>query len=535
MRREAGTNPGPTVLDDVVERACRERPDDCQGRAGRGAVESQVEAKATQLLANERIASKQVLESIAALANGLAKLPGRKTLVLITEGFFVENAVSDIQVVVGRAARASVRIYALDSRGLNRGSASSDILTGANPSQPEMSAPSLGDLGSDAPNSLAVDTGGYVIRNENDFGKAFTEIDRDTSSYYIVGFRTARPPDGKFHNLTVRVKRRRRDGALAERLPRFGRCPRCTDARRRRPPRRTPLRQGRLGRPCRRSRRSFLRRRRLLPLLPAAGRRRRPLPPRQPPPATTEPARRSSGSQERRGNRDDWRRRRVAKAWSTALPPELRKQAAARLGSLPAWRRRRRRATCCATVAEQPAAPPWTQYVLGWSYLALGEPGPAAANWEKVRAAVPQFEPVYFDLADAYQRDGEYSKAIASLRDAEQRWPNDVEVYSALGVLQLARGAVDEAIATFTKGVGVAPKDANVCYNLAKTYEVRYVRSERLRKVGPGSGAEPRRSRIARRRSRITREWWRSAARWWSRRRKGSRDSGSDGESPNRQ
>jgi tetratricopeptide (TPR) repeat protein len=138
-------------------------------------------------------------------------------------------------------------------------------------------------------------------------------------------------------------------------------------------------------------------------------------------------------------------------------------------------------------VAAQPSAPPWTQYVLGWSQFALGEEAPAAANWEKVRSAVPVFEPVYFDLADAYQRQGDFSRAVTVLREAEKRWPRDVEVYSAIGVIQLARGAVDDAIATFTKGVGVNEKDANVCYNLAKTYEVRYVRSERLRKAGPGS------------------------------------------------
>ncbi len=140
-------------------------------------------------------------------------------------------------------------------------------------------------------------------------------------------------------------------------------------------------------------------------------------------------------------------------------------------------------------VAAQPSAPPWTRYVLGWSHLALGEVDPASDNWERVRAAVPQFEPVYFDLADAYQRQGEFAKAVAVLRDAERRWPNDVEVYSALGVIQLARGAVDDAIGTFAKGVAVDPKDANICYNLAKTYEVRFVRNERMRKAAPGSGA----------------------------------------------
>ena len=173
---------------------------------------------------------------------------------------------------------------------------------------------------------------------------------------------------------------------------------------------------------------------------------------------------------------------------ASSLPPELRKQASAGWEAYQAGDVTKAR-DLLRDVAAQPSAPPWTNYVLGWSHLALGDGLPAAASWEKVRAAVPEFEPVYFDLADAYQREGEFNKAIAVLRDAEGRWPKDVEVYSALGVIQLARGAVNDAITTFTKGVSVDPKDANACYNLAKTYEVRYVRSERLRKVGPGSGA----------------------------------------------
>jgi hypothetical protein len=37
--------------------------------------------------------------------------------------------------------------------------------------------------------------------------------------------------------------------------------------------------------------------------------------------------------------------------------------------------------------------------------------------------------------------------------------------------------------------VTVNGNEAIACYNLAKTYELRSVRAERLKKVGPGSGA----------------------------------------------
>ncbi|HEY3382781.1 MAG TPA: VWA domain-containing protein [Vicinamibacterales bacterium] len=473
-RREPGYNPGPLLLDDVVARACRDQPESCQDAA------HEAEMKATQLVDHARLTGRQTLDTVAAVSNGLARLPGRKTLILLSDGFFTEDTWADLRGVVGRAARASVRIYSLDTRGLNRGSAGSDIFTNANPSQPEMSAMSSGDTNADGPNSLAVDTGGYVIRNENDFGKAFAEIDRDTSSYYVIGFLTSKPPDGKFHQLTVRTTRsgvtvRARKGYVAY-----------TDTE--------ASKAGAGASPAAPENKVAA-----APAPSAA-----PVPPvtplSPPPPAAapvaagavvTEPGGKAMPGAVRAKPRTAEEivsigGGAVAPKSESSLTPTLRKQASDGWEAYQHGDVRKAKALL-ADVAAQPAAPPWTMYVLGWSHLALGETAPAAASWEKVRGAVPQFEPVYFDLADAYQQQGDFSKAIAVLRDAEGRWPKDVEVYSALGVIQLARGAVDDAIATFMKGVTLNGKDANVCYNLAKTYEVRWVRSERLRKIGPGS------------------------------------------------
>jgi VWFA-related protein len=475
--RGPGYNPGPRAIDDVVARACRAQPDGCQD------AEQEAENKATQIVAEARLLGKQTMDTMTALVNGLGRLPGRKTVIMLTEGFFTEDTWADLKDVVGRAARASVRIYALDTRGLNRGSASSDIFNAVAPSQPEMSQMAAADPYSDGPNSLAVDTGGYVIRNENDFGKAFTEFDRDTSSYYIVGFKTNRPMDGKYHELSVRVKRsgvkvRARKGyvASAEALP-----PQAAPAQLPAPAGVTPGAVGEVVPP-------------VSPIAPVAPPAGTPTPAPPVAPGTAMPAAAAAPAGAVRATP-----RSASEIVSlgggviapkpkseSSLPEAGRKQAAEGWEAYQKGDVEKARGLLQA-VSGQPGAPPWTFYVLGWTELAAGESGPAASNWEKVRGAVPQFEAVYFDLADAYQRQGELARAIAVLRDAEARWPKDVEVYSALGVIQLARGAVDEAIGTFTKGVSVAPTDANACYNLAKTYEVRYVRSQRMRNVGPGS------------------------------------------------
>jgi VWFA-related protein len=481
-RNEAGYNPGPRVLDDVVERACRDRPDECAGPNQREAVEIQCGHKAIQLVNEGRLAGKQTLDTISGLANGLARLPGRKTIILLTEGFFIEDNWADLRGVVGRAARASVRIYALDTRGLNRGSASSDILNAAAPS-PELSAPSLGDTNADGPNSLAVDTGGYVIRNENDFGKAFAEIDRDTSSYYVVGFRTLAPPDGKYHGISVRVKRsgvsvRARKGYVSSEtalaagaggpgvappaagvptnppfIPPTG-LPPTAESKVAAPP--TPDAPAPTGGGA-----------------PAAGAGVEPLAVRARPRVTDNVSELTSigaGSAKGKPGANDAAVRQARNGWEAYQKGDL-KSARELLGE----------------ASQAPTAPPWVHYAFGWSLFAAAEHAQAGAAWERVRSAVPEFEPVYFDLADAYLQQREFAKAVAVLRDAEGRWPKDVDIFNALGVAQLARGSVDDAVATFEKAVAVAPNDANACYNLAKTYEVRQVRSERLRKVGPGS------------------------------------------------
>ena len=131
--------------------------------------------------------------------------------------------------------------------------------------------------------------------------------------------------------------------------------------------------------------------------------------------------------------------------------------------------------------ARHPAAPAWIHYTLGWTEFAVSDFADAAVEWERVRRAVPEFEAVYFDLADSYLQQREFGQAIAVLREAEKRWPNDVEVYNAIGSIQAGRGALDEAIKTFEKAVAVNLNDAAACYNLAKTSELRFVQSQRLR------------------------------------------------------
>jgi tetratricopeptide (TPR) repeat protein len=130
-------------------------------------------------------------------------------------------------------------------------------------------------------------------------------------------------------------------------------------------------------------------------------------------------------------------------------------------------------------VAAHASAHPWVHYALGQASYALARHSEAVAAWETVRAAAPDFEPVYFDLVDGYMQAKEYDQAIRVLRDAKQRWPRDPEVLNALGVVQTTRGALDDAIRSFEEAATVAPNEATSYFNLGRAFEMRYARTRR--------------------------------------------------------
>ena len=149
-----------------------------------------------------------------------------------------------------------------------------------------------------------------------------------------------------------------------------------------------------------------------------------------------------------------------------------------------------------APIAARPIAPSWIEYVLGQADYALGQFKDAAVAWERVRQRQPQFQPVYFDLADNYVKLSDRKKALDVLREARRRWPKDVDVLNDLGVTQAAGGGLDEAIKVFGDAIALAPKETISYFNLAKALEMRYFQKRRhLQMLGWATGAAEERDR----------------------------------------
>ena len=124
-----------------------------------------------------------------------------------TAAVFAEaDLYSQLRDVFTTANRNNAAIYTLDPRGLTPFEYGIDEGVG-----PRQDASAL-RLTQDTLRSIADETDGRAIVNQNDLGPGLAQIVRDSSFYYLLGYNsTQAPQDGKFHPIQVRVRRRGAD------------------------------------------------------------------------------------------------------------------------------------------------------------------------------------------------------------------------------------------------------------------------------------------------------------------------------------
>jgi hypothetical protein len=180
------------------------------------------------------------------VVRGLKDLPGRKAVVLFSDGISIfasdsgsrdrnERVLEALRQLVERANRASVVFYPIDTRGLQPGwSASDDTIGGAQ--APSGSGPSgaltgVGSIqadqmgqqvlgfrsaemfeGQNGLSYLARNTGGLAVFNNNDLNRGIRRALDDLGGYYLIGYRpdetTFDPASGlrRFNTWTITVK-----------------------------------------------------------------------------------------------------------------------------------------------------------------------------------------------------------------------------------------------------------------------------------------------------------------------------------------
>ena len=153
------------------------------------------------------------LESLADLLRGV---PGRKSVIHFSSGVErtgIENQ-AQLRATTDAANRADVSFYTVDARGLvglpPGGDASSASPSGTAAYTASAFSSQLSSLegGRETLASLALDTGGRTYYDINDFGQAFTGVQQDNSTYYLLGYSPSNAKsDGRFRRIRVEVKR----------------------------------------------------------------------------------------------------------------------------------------------------------------------------------------------------------------------------------------------------------------------------------------------------------------------------------------
>jgi VWFA-related protein len=116
--------------------------------------------------------------------------------------FASADIMARMQEVYNEFNRNNVSIYALDPRGLATGEFGIDENVG--PSQDRMNL----QLTQDTLRVLAEETDGKAITGRNDLAVGLRQMIRDSSYYYLIGYTSSAPTDGRFHEIKVNVRRR---------------------------------------------------------------------------------------------------------------------------------------------------------------------------------------------------------------------------------------------------------------------------------------------------------------------------------------
>lgn len=172
----------------------------------------------------ESVFSTGTLGSLKFIVGGMKQLPGRKSVILFSDGFRIfsrsesassgESRVFDFLTrLIDEASRASVVVYTVDPRGLQyTGLTAADSVQARPNAQGQVMSSRSAELFDTQQGlvMLAKETGGFSIYNRNDLIGGVREIAED-QSYYLIAYQpdtdTFDPKTRRFNKLEIKVKR----------------------------------------------------------------------------------------------------------------------------------------------------------------------------------------------------------------------------------------------------------------------------------------------------------------------------------------
>jgi VWFA-related protein len=161
------------------------------------------------------------LDAIDRVLVGLESAKGRKGLILVSEGFIYDTSRPELKRVVRSALRSNVVAYFVDARGLEGMPVELTAQFGLAPEARDLGINALGggylgaatflqgDLSAEGAQNIAVETGGFTVKNTNDLGSGIARIARESEAYYMIGYYpTNAARDGSYRDIDVEVRKK---------------------------------------------------------------------------------------------------------------------------------------------------------------------------------------------------------------------------------------------------------------------------------------------------------------------------------------
>ncbi len=154
------------------------------------------------------------LGALETAAKMLRSLPEKKAIVYFSSGVGktgVENQ-AQLKATVNAAVRSNISFYPIDARGLvasaplGNASSASQRGTGAYTGSAQQGLRDRFNDQQETLSTLATDTGGRALLDNNDLAMGITQAQKDINSYYILGYYSTNAQlDGKFRRIKVRL------------------------------------------------------------------------------------------------------------------------------------------------------------------------------------------------------------------------------------------------------------------------------------------------------------------------------------------
>lgn len=169
-----------------------------------------IRARATEVYQNSLNRNQATLKVLERAVASLTATKGRKSVIMVSEGFVRDPTMREFEAVTRAARQADAAIYFVDARGLFGAPDFASAEAGREMDERDILS-NLVNTTQDTQGSLslALDTGGYAIRNTNDLERGLRGISDRSRAYYLIGYIPANTRrDGKFRSIDLTVTSR---------------------------------------------------------------------------------------------------------------------------------------------------------------------------------------------------------------------------------------------------------------------------------------------------------------------------------------